>query len=142
MHRIEVVAAILWRGPCYLAVQRPPGKVQAGWWEFPGGKIEEGESAETALIRELQEELGIEARAPHLWKSLQHTYAATAQDKARCVHVHFFQVTDFAGEPQNREGQNMRWVSPQEALKLPFLAADIAIVHEMCAAASLSQTCA
>lgn len=129
---IDVVAAILWRGPQYLAVQRPEGKVQAGWWEFPGGKIEPGEDASTALIRELQEELGIMARAPHFWQSLHHSYAATPHEAARQVNLHFFHVTEFLGEPQANEGQCMRWIHPQEGMSLPFLAADIAIVRALC----------
>lgn len=133
---IEVVAAIIWRnngaGKEYLAVQRPEGTIHAGWWEFPGGKIEQGEAPATALVRELAEELGIQAHKPHFWQSLRHSYAATALDPARQVHLHFFHVTDFDGTPQAQEGQQLRWVHPEQGLELPFLAADLPIVHALC----------
>ncbi len=56
---LDVVAGIIWQNGLYLAVERPEGFRMAGWWEFPGGKIEKGESKENAIIRELQEELGV-----------------------------------------------------------------------------------
>lgn len=138
MPRIEVVAGIVWRTHKglreYLAVRRPEGKVQAGWWEFPGGKIEAGEDAATALIRELREELGLEARAPRFWQSLHHSYAPTAQDQGRQICLHFFHVDEFAGEAQALEGQQLRWIVPAQGLDLPFLAADVPIVQDLCAA--------
>lgn len=158
----DVVAGILWRGPQYLAVQRPAGKALAGWWEFPGGKVESGEDKAAALIRELDEELGIHAAEPHFWQSLHHGYAsmaprdATADGAAHLlpphragaqhpkaaakpatakhVHVHFYHVHSFSGEPIPREGQILRWVTPAEALALPFLAADVPIVEHLHAA--------
>lgn len=136
MISIEVAAAILWREQGgsreYLAVQRPAGKVQAGWWEFPGGKIEEGEDAASALVRELAEELGIQARSPQFWQSLHHSYAASADDAARQVRLHFFHVHDFSGTPQPKEGQQLCWVRPEQGLQLPFLAADVPIVCALC----------
>lgn len=133
---IEVAAAIIWRkhgaSRQYLAVQRPKGIIHAGWWEFPGGKIEQGEDPATALVRELTEELGIQARNPHFWQSLRHSYAATAADPARQVHIHFFHVTDFGGAPQPQEGQQLRWIYPEQGLELPFLTADLPIVHALC----------
>lgn len=148
---IDVVAGILWRGEHYLAVQRPEGKALAGWWEFPGGKVERGEDKAAALIRELAEELGVRAASPHFWQSVHHGYASTAprgqnpsppsvnsgstpadtHTGARQVHVHFYHVRNFCGEPQPREGQILRWVTPAEALHLPFLAADIPIVERL-----------
>ena len=68
--RIEVVGGILWRGGSFLAAQRPEGHPQAGFWEFPGGKVEPGESLEAALARELAEELSLSVRNPRLWRTI------------------------------------------------------------------------
>ena len=70
--RIEVVGGILWRGGSFLAAQRPEGHPQAGFWEFPGGKVEPGESLEAALARELAEELSLSVRNPRLWRTVEH----------------------------------------------------------------------
>lgn len=124
---LHVVAGILWRGERYLANQRPPGSNHAGAWEFPGGKLEAGETPEMALARELREELGVRVTRAAFWRTLTHTYAVPA----RTVHLYFFHVTGFDGEPQGREGQQLRWVTPAEALELPFLAADTDLVREL-----------
>lgn len=91
---VDVAAAVLLRaeGREYLLAQRPPGKVYAGYWEFPGGKVESGESVEAALRRELQEELGIEVTACHPWLRRQFTYPHAT------VRLHFWQVTAWQGE--------------------------------------------
>ena len=91
---VDVAAAVLLRaeGREYLLAQRPPGKVYAGYWEFPGGKVEPGESVEAALRRELQEELGIEVTACHPWLRRQFTYPHAT------VRLHFWQVTAWQGE--------------------------------------------
>ena len=82
--RIEVVGGILWRGGSFLAAQRPEGHPQAGFWEFPGGKVEPGESLEAALARELAEELSLSVRNPRLWRTVEHDY------DFRSVRLHFF----------------------------------------------------
>ena len=85
--RIEVVGGILWRGGSFLAAQRPEGHPQAGFWEFPGGKVEPGESLEAALARELAEELSLSVRNPRLWRTVEHDY------DFRAVRLHFFHIT-------------------------------------------------
>lgn len=122
---IEVVAAILWRDGRFLAVERPQGKAMAGLWEFPGGKIEPGETAEAALVRELAEELGVTALQFAFWKKKTHAYPALR------VRLHFFHVHDFSGTLEALEGQRMSWVSPDEAQGLPFLEADQDIVCDL-----------
>ena len=80
--RIEVVGGILWRGGSFLAAQRPEGHPQAGFWEFPGGKVEPGESLEAALARELAEELSLSVRNPRLCARL-----STITISARCGSI-------------------------------------------------------
>ena len=87
----------------FLLTSRPEGKVYAGYWEFPGGKLEAGESVEQALARELHEELGIDIGAAQLWRIELVDYA-----HAR-VRLHFCKVFDWRGELEMREGQRMTW---------------------------------
>lgn len=91
---VEVAAAVMLRdaGQRFLLAQRPPGKVYAGYWEFPGGKLEAGESPHQALIRELREELGIEVTACAPWLTRQFTYPHAT------VRLHFWRVTAWDGE--------------------------------------------
>ncbi|MBI3350172.1 MAG: NUDIX domain-containing protein [Burkholderiales bacterium] len=87
----------------FLLTSRPEGKVYAGYWEFPGGKVEPGESVEQALARELREELGIEIGTAHPWQTLVMDYP-----HAR-VRLNFCKVFDWQGEFQMLEGQQMAW---------------------------------
>lgn len=89
----------------FLLTSRPEGKVYAGYWEYPGGKLEAGETVEQALRRELQEELGITIGAAHPWKVEVMDYP-----HAR-VRLHFCKVYDWQGEFEMREGQQMAWQS-------------------------------
>lgn len=87
----------------FLLTSRPEGKVYAGYWEFPGGKLEAGETVHEALARELWEELGIRIGASHPWQELVMDYP-----HAR-VHLHFHKVYDWTGEFEMREQQAMAW---------------------------------
>lgn len=89
----------------FLLTSRPPGKVYAGFWEFPGGKLEPGESVEQALQRELHEELGITIAAATPWKIELMDYP-----HAR-VRLHFCKVFQWRGDFEMREGQTMAWQS-------------------------------
>lgn len=104
---VEVSAAILLRetdnGREYLLAQRPPGKVYAGYWEFPGGKLEAGESYRDALIRELHEELGIEIEHAAPWLCREFTYP-----HAR-VRLKFFRVTAWQGNIHPHEHTGIEW---------------------------------
>lgn len=122
---IEVVGGILWRGSHFLAAQRPEGRGHAGFWEFPGGKVEQGETREQALTRELAEELSITVRTIRFWRTVEHTYPQ------KSVRLHFFHVLDFSGTPSSNEGQTLRWVTPEEAQKLPFLEADRPLLPDL-----------
>jgi 8-oxo-dGTP diphosphatase len=106
---------------CFLLTTRPPGKAYEGHWEFPGGKVEPGESVEQALVRELREELGIEARAVQRWRT------QTVDYPHALVRLHFCKVTQWSGELDMREGQRHAWqrlpvtVSPVLAGTRPVL---------------------
>lgn len=89
----------------FLLTSRPEGKVYAGYWEFPGGKLEAGESVEQALRRELQEELGITIGAAQVWKTQMVDYPHAL------VRLHFCKVWDWQGELQMREAQSHAWQS-------------------------------
>ena len=122
---VDVVAAVIWRDGRYLGVRRPEGKAMAGAYEFPGGKIEPGETPEVALVRELREELGIVATAIAFFREKAHSYEHLS------VHLHFFHVRAFAGEPLPLEGQDMEWLTPEEGRTRPFLEADRDIVDAL-----------
>ena len=118
---IRVSAGILWRDGQVLICQRGGEGPFAGKWEFPGGKQQEGESAEEALVRELAEELDITVRGADLRRveMLSHHYPGGPQ-----VELHFFQVLCFANEPRNLAFRSIRWVAAPEAAQYDFLEAD------------------
>lgn len=87
----------------FLLTSRPAGKVYAGFWEFPGGKLEAGETVEQALRRELQEEIGVTIGAAHAWRDSLVDYPHAL------VRLHFCKVFDWVGELQMREGQQFSW---------------------------------
>lgn len=116
---VDVVAAVIERPDgSFLLAQRPPGKVYAGWWEFPGGKIETGEPAARALARELREELGIEVLRAYPWVTRVHIYEHAT------VMLHFYRVVEWSGEPAPREGQALLWQRQDAPIAEPMLPAN------------------
>jgi 8-oxo-dGTP diphosphatase len=108
---IEVAAAVLQRPDnSFLLAQRPPDKIWAGYWEFPGGKIEPGETPYHALVRELREELGITVTTAYPWVTRVFTYPHAT------VRLNFFRVTAWSGELHPHEGQEFSWQSPTPTL--------------------------
>ncbi|MFC3570800.1 (deoxy)nucleoside triphosphate pyrophosphohydrolase [Paracoccus sp. TOH] len=107
-----------------LLAQRPEGKSLAGLWEFPGGKVEPGESPETALIRELHEELGIET-----WQSCLAplTFASHAYDDFHLL-MPLFACRRWQGVPMPREGQNLAWARGTELSHYPMPPADVPLI--------------
>jgi 8-oxo-dGTP diphosphatase len=99
------VGVLIDRDGRFLLTSRPDGKVYAGYWEFPGGKVEVGESIEAALRRELHEELGITIGTALPWQVTMHDYP-----HAR-VRLHFCKVFEWSGAFEMREGQQMAWQS-------------------------------
>jgi 8-oxo-dGTP diphosphatase len=119
----EVAVGVLVRGDgSFLLAQRPSGKPYEGYWEFPGGKLEAGESVEAALVRELDEELGIRARTIVRWRTLEHDYPHAY------VRLYFCKVTEWEGEAAGQEGQNLSWQrAPVEVA--PLLPATIPVLE-------------
>jgi 8-oxo-dGTP diphosphatase len=117
--RIEVVAAVVFneRGE-FLLAQRPPGKAYAGYWEFPGGKVERGEDAATALQRELHEELGIDVTRAYPWLTRDFDYPHAD------VRLRFFRVHGWAGELHGKELQQFTWQSIRHITVAPLLPAN------------------
>lgn len=108
-----------------LLLQRLPGKHLAGLWEFPGGKLEPGETIERALARELREELGIEVVASEPLVSVPWHYPE------KSVNLHAWRVTAWRGEPAAREGNPMRWVAVRALDPAEMPAADVVIVDAL-----------
>jgi len=97
-------------------------------WEFPGGKIEEGEQPRDAMRRELEEELGIVAEVGIEVRRIVHRYPSGGS-----VELRFFEVRSYQGELENRIFREIRWVTRQELLGLDFLEADLGLVNELAA---------
>ena len=110
-----------------LLAQRPEGKSMAGLWEFPGGKVESGETPEVALIRELQEELGIDTWASCLAPL---TFASHSYDDFHLL-MPLFACRKWNGTPQSRENQALKWVRVNELRDYPMPAADLPLIPIM-----------
>lgn len=122
---VEVAAAVLQRPDgSFLLAQRPPGKIWAGYWEFPGGKVEPGETAYHALVRELKEELGITVQTAYPWVTRVFTYPHAT------VRLNFFRVTAWSGELHPHEGQEFSWEMGQVSVS-PVLPANAPILRAL-----------
>jgi 8-oxo-dGTP diphosphatase len=122
--------ALIDRDGRVLLAKRPEGKTMAGLWEFPGGKIEPGETPETALIRELNEELGINTNtsclAPLSFAS--HSYSASDNRTAFHLLMMLYVCRRWQGRPQPIEGGALKWVRPQKLRDYPMPDADIPLI--------------
>jgi 8-oxo-dGTP diphosphatase len=123
---LEVAAAVMQRlDGEFLLAERPAGKPYAGWWEFPGGKIEAGESPYHALVRELHEELGIEVDVAHPWLTRVYSYPHAT------VRLHFFRVVSWHGEPHGKESQRLSWQYPDAVSVTPLLPANGPVLRSL-----------
>ena len=123
MTTLEVVAGALFDASGrVLIAQRPPGKMLAGRWEFPGGKLHDGEAAYDGLVRELREELGVEVQAAERLVRYQQEYPG------RVVWLDMWVVSAWSGEPQGLDGQALKWVEVARLQEEDILEADAPIV--------------
>lgn len=121
---LEVAVGVVFREDgAVLFGQRLPGKPYAGWWEFPGGKLEVGESVEQALARELHEELGLTVTESVPWVVREFDYPHAY------VRLHFQRVTRYVGVPQSREGQQLSWQQVGELSVTPILPAALPVIE-------------
>jgi len=124
--RVLVAAAVITRADGrFLLAQRPAGKPYAGYWEFPGGKVEAGESPEHALARELHEELGIDVTRAYAWITRDYDYEHAA------VRLRFFRVLDWRGEPHGKENQRFAWQSVDQLTVSPVLPANAPVFEAL-----------
>ena len=122
---IRVAAAVIPLGERYLLTRRANGSHMAGYWEFPGGKIERGETPGEALTRELREELGIMVRAGGALEVLHHDYGD------RHVELHFLAAEILDGEPRALEVDAFGWFAPEQMPGLPVLEADMPLIERL-----------
>jgi 8-oxo-dGTP diphosphatase len=132
----DVAVAILQRKKSsgeneFLLASRPHGKGWAGWWEFPGGKIEAGETAENALSRELGEELGIKPTVIQPWIIRTFDYPAAHDSQAKTVKLHFYFVNAWMGEIMPKEAQTLSWQSAQNMTVSPILPANAPVMKAL-----------
>lgn len=127
MRKIHVAAGVILSkdGRQVLLAQRPEGKAAAGLWEFAGGKVEAGEKAKEALVRELHEELGITAREH------EHFLSFAWQDQALWIDFDFFWVRRFSGEPEGKEGQVIKWVDVTQLREFSFPPANMVVLERV-----------
>jgi 8-oxo-dGTP diphosphatase len=122
----RVVAALIVKDGKILVCQRTKHQTMPLKWEFPGGKIEEGEQPRNALHRELEEELGIDATIGDEMARIRHEYKS-----GNSVELRFFVVREYRGEIENRIFKDLRWAAPTELLSFDFLEADLKLVSDL-----------
>ena len=123
---VDVVAAVIERNGCVLVCQRKRGQRHALKWEFPGGKVEPGETLPEALARELREELSLDARIGDQIGAHEVRYP-----NGPPIRLHFFRVTEFSGEPVNLEFEQILWARRDRLPDYDFLDGDVAFVKQL-----------
>ncbi len=124
----RVVAALIVKDGKILVCQRTKHQTMPLKWEFPGGKIEDGEQPRDALRRELEEELGIDATIGDEVSRIRHEYKS-----GNSVELRFFAVHDFRGELENRIFRDMQWAERKDLTSFDFLEADLKLVSDLAA---------
>ncbi len=125
MQVIEVAAGLIHRDGRYLIARRKPGVHLAGFWEFPGGKREMGESLTECLQRELFEELSVRIDQPIPYRVIRHDYLN------QIIELHFFLCAIEQGEPVPIGCEEIRWVSPEDLTQFTFPPADYAVIDAL-----------
>jgi 8-oxo-dGTP diphosphatase len=120
---VQVAAAIIVRGDRYLITRRKTGTHLAGFWEFPGGKREAGESLADCLRREVREELGIEVTEPVPFHTVRHDYPE------KSVELHFFRCSIKAGGTEPLGCDDLKWVTAKELTLFEFAPADRGLIE-------------
>jgi 8-oxo-dGTP diphosphatase len=123
MHHHAAVGIVIDNQQRILISKRPAHKLKGGFWEFPGGKLEENETPEQALVRELQEEVGIQVLKHEPLMQHHHDYAEHS------AFLDVFVITRFIGVARPLEGQNIQWISIEEFANFRFLEANIEIIE-------------
>ena len=122
---VEVVAALIWENNKFMICQRPEHKARGLLWEFVGGKVEQGETKEDALIRECKEELNVLLSVGDIFKDVVHEYPDLT------VHLTLFNATIAEGEPQKLEHNDIKWITPSEIPNYEFCPADEEILDRI-----------
>ena len=125
MKEVRVAVGVILRDQEVFICLRPQNVHQGGKWEFPGGKVDDGETVKDALIRELHEEIGINVKASEPMMLIEHDYG----DKRVKLDIH--KVSEFYGEPFGREGQRSRWCPIEELLESDFPEANREIIRRL-----------
>ena len=123
---VEVVAALIWKGNKFMICQRPAHKARGLLWEFVGGKVEQGESKEQALIRECKEELDVLLSVGDVFMNVIHEYPDLT------VHLTLFNANIAEGEPQKLEHNDIQWIMPSEIPNYDFCPADKEMLAKIC----------
>lgn len=121
----DVVAALIWEGDRFMVCQRPAHKMRGLLWEFVGGKTEEGETKEEALIRECREELGITVRPLDVFMEVTHEYPDLT------VNLTLFNTEIAEGIPQKLEHNDIKWITVSEIPQYDFCPADVEILKKL-----------
>ena len=121
----EVVAALIWDNDKFMICQRPAHKARGLLWEFVGGKVEQGETKEQALMRECREELAITLDVGDVFMDVTHEYSDIT------VHLTLFNATIAKGEPQKLEHNDIKWITPNQISNYEFCPADEEILKKI-----------
>ena len=122
---VEVVAALIWRGERFFVCQRPANKARALLWEFPGGKVDPGESHEEALVRECREELAVDLKVGELYMAVSHPYPDLQ------VRLFLYHAQIVKGEPRLLEHADCAWITARELDDFDFCPADEEIIQKL-----------
>ena len=133
MPHYDVTAGLIWKEGKLLIATRPKGTHLEGFWEFPGGKQEEGENLKECLKREIEEELGIKVMVDELFLTVDHEYPN------KRISLHVFNCTWLKGEPAPQQRQETRWVMLPDLSKLTFPPPDVQVIETLTKRGKTSQ---